>query len=226
MTASTGPLKILQDFTDDKDRLEEVIKGFQIGAASELAGVAGNGGDDTTGADDGTAFNADQTEFNIFNTDKQPSHTCIRRKDACAVFRKRRPCSISPAVSRNPASTTRLRSTQPTNAAKKSNVLIYPIDARGLVASAPAGDASAAASRGTSSLTGAQQQSQRNSFNDSQETLSTLAADTGGKLFVDDNDLALGMEKRRGTTFPATTSSATTARTGRWMESIAMSKSR
>src|ERR1035438_2871527 len=46
-------------------------------------------------------------------------------------------------------------------------------------------------------LTGAQQQSQRDSFNGSQETLSTLAADTGGKLFVDDNDLALGMEKAR-----------------------------
>ncbi|HWD98583.1 MAG TPA: VWA domain-containing protein, partial [Bryobacteraceae bacterium] len=29
MTTSTGPLKIVQDFTDDRDRLEEVIKGFQ-----------------------------------------------------------------------------------------------------------------------------------------------------------------------------------------------------
>ena len=69
--AGTGPLKIVQDFTTDKDRLEEVVKSFQIGAASELAGVAGNGGDNTTGEDTGTAFNADETEFNIFNTDKQ-----------------------------------------------------------------------------------------------------------------------------------------------------------
>ena len=29
MTASTGPLKIDQDFTDDRDRLEEVIRGFR-----------------------------------------------------------------------------------------------------------------------------------------------------------------------------------------------------
>ena len=71
MSASTGPLKIVQDFTTDKDRLEEVVKSFQIGAASELAGVSGNGGDNTTGEDTGTAFNADETEFNIFNTDKQ-----------------------------------------------------------------------------------------------------------------------------------------------------------
>ena len=83
------------------------------------------------------------------------------------------------------------------NAAKRSNVSFYPIDARGLVASAPAGDASSAASRGTSLFTGQAQQSRRDTFNDSQETLSTLAADTGGRLFVDDNDLALGMEKAR-----------------------------
>jgi VWFA-related protein len=42
--AGTGPVKIVQDFTTDRDRLEEVIKSFQIGAASELAGVAGNAG--------------------------------------------------------------------------------------------------------------------------------------------------------------------------------------
>jgi hypothetical protein len=40
-------------------------------------------------------------------------------------------------------------------------------------------------------------QSQRDKFNDSQETLSTLAFDTGGKLYVDDNDLAFGMAKAR-----------------------------
>ena len=35
--------------------------------------------------------------------------------------------------------------------------------------------------------------SQRASINDSQETLFTLAADTGGKAFLDSNDIALGI---------------------------------
>jgi hypothetical protein len=39
MTAGTGPLKIEQDFTSDKDRLIEVIKKFSIGEASDLAGL-------------------------------------------------------------------------------------------------------------------------------------------------------------------------------------------
>ena len=196
LSASTGPLKIVQDFTDDKDRLEEVIKGFQIGAASELAGIAGNGGDDTTGEDTGTAFNADETEFNIFNTDKQLATLGLAAKMLAGFPEKKALLYFSSGISKN-GFDNQASLEAATNAAKRSNVSIYPIDARGLVATAPAGDASAASSRGTSILTGAQQQSQRDSFNDSQETLSTLAADTGGKLFVDDNDLALGMEKAR-----------------------------
>ncbi len=193
---STGPLKIVQDFTTDKDRLEEVVKGFAIGTASELAGAAGNGGDDTTGEDTGTAFNADETEFNIFNTDKQLATIEYAAKMLAAFPEKKALLYFSSGISKsgfeNQASLEKA-----SNTAKRSNVAIYPIDARGLVASAPAGDASAASSRGTSALTGAQMQSQRDSFADSQETLSTLAVDTGGKLYVDDNDLALGMEKAR-----------------------------
>lgn len=196
MYAGTAPVKIVQDFTTDKDRLEEVVKSFQLGAASELAGLAGNGGDNTTGEDTGTAFNADETEFNIFNTDKQLATIETAAKMLAAFPEKKALLYFSSGISKsgfdNQAS---LEKT--TNAAERANVSIYPIDARGLVASAPAGDASAAASRGTSALTGAQMQSQRDSFNDSQETLSTLAYDTGGKLYVDDNDLALGMEKAR-----------------------------
>jgi len=196
MYAGTGPLKIVQDFTTDKDRLEEVVKSFQIGAASELAGVAGNGGDSTTGEDTGTAFNADETEFNIFNTDKQLATLESASKMLAAFPEKKALLYFSSGISKsgfdNQASLEKA-----VNAAKRSNVALYPIDARGLVASAPAGDAGAAASRGTSALTGTQMQSQRDTFADSQETLSTLAMDTGGKLFVDDNDLALGMEKAR-----------------------------
>jgi hypothetical protein len=50
-----------------------------------------------------------------------------------------------------------------------------------------------ASSRGSGMFTGSTINSQRASVNDSQETLSTLAADTGGKVFLDSNDLALGM---------------------------------
>src|SRR6266404_8666601 len=71
----------------------------------------------------------------------------------------------------------------------------YPVDARGLVAEAPGGDASVASPRGTGILTGSSQSGRRASFNDSQDTLYTLAADTGGKALLDSNDLTLGIRQ-------------------------------
>ena len=88
------------------------------------------------------------------------------------------------------------------NTAKKSNVAIYPIDARGMTASAPGGDASTASSGGsgmfTSGAKGGMGGGRGGAANDTaQETLSTLAADTGGKLFAEDNNLSLGLEQAR-----------------------------
>ncbi len=42
-------------------------------------------------------------------------------------------------------------------------------------------------------FTGTAQASLKSNFNDSQETLYTLAADTGGKALLDSNDLTLGI---------------------------------
>ena len=55
------------------------------------------------------------------------------------------------------------------------------IDARGLMAITPGGDASTASTKGTGMFTGSTQSSAKDSFHDSQETLYTLASDTGGK---------------------------------------------
>jgi hypothetical protein len=85
-----------------------------------------------------------------------------------------------------------LRST--INTANRSNVSFYPIDARGLSALPPGGDASHSAGRSNSMFTGATVNSQRAKFEDTQETVVSLAADTGGKAFLDDNDLALGIQ--------------------------------
>src|SRR5262249_49232736 len=81
------------------------------------------------------------------------------------------------------------------NAAVRSNVSFYPVDARGLVAEAPGGDATVASPRGTGILTGTTQGGRRSSFQNSQETLFTLAADTGGKALLDANDLSLGIRQ-------------------------------
>jgi hypothetical protein len=75
-----------------------------------------------------------------------------------------------------------------TNEAVKANMAIYAVDTRGLEALPPVGDASKGSLRGTSAYSGAAMQNQLNSNFSSQETLGTLASDTGGKLFTDSND--------------------------------------
>src|SRR6185437_12343724 len=75
-----------------------------------------------------------------------------------------------------------------TNECVKADTALYAVDTRGLQALNVVGDASKGSLRGTSAYSGASMQSQLNSNFSSQETLGTLASDTGGKLFVDSND--------------------------------------
>ncbi|MFZ0338654.1 MAG: VWA domain-containing protein, partial [Terracidiphilus sp.] len=72
-------------------------------------------------------------------------------------------------------------------------VSIWTIDARGLVAGAPMGDASQGSPGGQSMYTGASAQAVTTNFQQSQDTLYALAGDTGGKAFLDNNDLSRGI---------------------------------
>jgi VWFA-related protein len=196
MSATTGPLEISQDFTDDKDALEAAVKKFHIGEGSDLAGSLGSG--DTS--DDNT-FSADQSEFDIFNVDKKLTTIETSCKMLAGFPEKKALMYFSSGITQS-GTDNQAELLKAVNVCKKSNVAIYPIDARGMTASAPGGDASTATGKGASLFTsGAQSGSgggRGGAANDTaQETLSTLAADTGGKLFAEDNDLTLGLEQAR-----------------------------
>jgi hypothetical protein len=75
-----------------------------------------------------------------------------------------------------------------TNEAAKANMAIYTVDSRGLQALPPVGDASKGSLRGNSAYSGSAATAQLAANYGSQETLGTLAADTGGKFFGDSND--------------------------------------
>jgi hypothetical protein len=80
-----------------------------------------------------------------------------------------------------------------TNAAIRANVALHPIDARGLIAQAPLGDASRPSPGGIGMFTGQQAQNAITGFQRSQDTLYSLAKDTGGRAMFDYNDLSLGI---------------------------------
>jgi hypothetical protein len=73
-------------------------------------------------------------------------------------------------------------------AANQSNVSLYTMDTRGLMALPPGGDATAASPSGSAIYRDAAVTSQISSMHSSRETLASLAQDTGGRAFYDTND--------------------------------------
>ena len=184
-------VKVEQDFTADRTLLKQIVKDFPIGQMSELAEVADNA-DEESGEDKGAAFVADETEFNMFNTDRKLAALENVVKKLGVLPEKKALIYFSSGVGKTGVENqAQLRST--INAAQKANVAFFPIDARGLLAAPPGGDASKAAPRGTGIYSGHAQNQERARINDQQETLSSLAADTGGKMFIDNNELSLGI---------------------------------
>ena len=113
---------------------------LRIGEGSDLAVDAGSTGDETEGEDNGDAFTADETEFNIFNTDRKLSALESAAQMLSSLPEKKALVYFSSGVSKTGLENeSQLRST--INAAVRANVSFYPVDARGLVATAPAGDA-------------------------------------------------------------------------------------
>jgi VWFA-related protein len=187
----TSTVQILTDFTADRDVLSNIVRGLPIGEMSELAGLADTGDDNNE--DTGAAFVADETEFNIFNTDQKLAAIEQAARMLSALPEKKALLYFASGVSKTGIDNqAQLEAT--INSAMKSNLAIWPIDARGLMADPPGGGASKAASRGTGIFNGSVYNSQRAAINDSQETLVTLAEDTGGRAFLDSNDLALGIK--------------------------------
>jgi len=71
------------------------------------------------------------------------------------------------------------------------------VDARGLVASAPLGDATQGSPGGIGMYNGNSALAFANNFQQSQDTMWALAADTGGKALLDYNDLTRGITQAR-----------------------------
>lgn len=80
------------------------------------------------------------------------------------------------------------------DAATRAGVVIYSIDARGLIAVTPGGDASSNAVIDPT-LSGAQARIEQSAINAKRDGLNALAVDTGGSLYFDSNDLNLGLQR-------------------------------
>lgn len=180
ITSFSSSLVVNQDFTSDRAALNKALKRF---TSTTGEGFEASQDADTTG----NAFAADDSDFNTFNTDRKLQALQSLAKGLSKIEQKKSIIYFSNGVSTNGLENqSQLRAT--VNEAVKSNVAIYTMDVRGLQALPPGGDASTGSVRGVSMYNGAGVQGQLDSNFSSQETLTTLAADTGGKAFLDSND--------------------------------------
>ncbi len=183
-----GELKVLQDFTSDREALNSVIHKLVAGEASEMANTVS----DDSAEDTAAAYTADDSEFNIFNTDRQLTALENAVKMLSSLPEKKALVYFASGITRNGIDNdAQLRAT--INSALRSNVSIYPVDARGLVATAPAGNASRGSAGGRGNFNGGAGRAMAGNMQASQDSMYALAADTGGKAFFDSNDLAGGV---------------------------------
>jgi len=82
-----------------------------------------------------------------------------------------------------------------TDAATRAGVVIYSIDARGLVAVVPGGGASEPSGADDINLPGARGRIEASAVQAKLDGLNALALDTGGTLFKNSNDLNLGLQR-------------------------------
>jgi VWFA-related protein len=185
---SGGAVEVLQDFTDDRNRLLSIIETMAVGEDQGW----NESPDDASTSDVGAAFGQDDSEFNIFNTDRQLAALQTAAKMLGQLSEKKSLVYFASGLRLNSLNNqAQLHATIDT--AIRSGVSFWPIDARGLVAQAPLGDATIGSPGNIGMYTGASALAMTTNFQQSQDTLYALAGDTDGKALLDYNDLTRGI---------------------------------
>ncbi len=183
-----GSVDVLADFTADRNKLlsilETMVVGEGQGSTEEVA--------DASSSDTGAAFGQDDSEFNVFNTDRQLSALQTAANMLGHLNEKKALLYFASGLRLNGVNNqAQLHAT--VDSAIRAGVSFWPIDARGLVADAPLGDATQGSPGNASMYTGTASMAVQNNFQQSQDTLFALAGDTGGKALFDNNDLTRGI---------------------------------
>ena len=183
-----GSVDVLQDFSDDRNRLLSILQTMIVGEGQGDV----ESSDDASSADTGAAFGQDSSEFNIFNTDRQLSALQTAARMLGGMNEKKSLLYFASGLRLN-GNDNQAQLHATVDAAVRAGVSFWPIDARGLVAMPPLGDATQGSPGNTGMYNGTAAAASNDRFQKSQDTLYSLAADTGGKALFDNNDLTRGI---------------------------------
>jgi VWFA-related protein len=168
-------LDVLSDFTSDRALVKQALARF-----TPVDGVAF----ETPASETDEAVAG--TEYDVFNNDARLRAIKTLADALAPVEQKKAIVYFSSGMARS-GGDNQVELRTAISAAVRANVSLYPVDTRGLQALVPGGDATKASAFGASAASGKLVSRQFDQLMASQETLQTLAADTGGKAFTDSN---------------------------------------
>ena len=185
-TVSTR-LDVLTDFTGDRARVAQTLAklGYTEGTATPPA-EASTAATDEVAAEAETAA-AEASELDMFNNDVR-LRALRTLADALGPLEQKKAIIYFSAGMERSGQDNQIELRTAVNSAVRAHVSIYPVDTRGLQAVVPGGDARQASGRGQSLFSGRGVAQQFSRLAASQDTLTSLAADTGGRAFTDTND--------------------------------------
>lgn len=183
-------LSVLQDFTSDRALLARAL-GRVVGS-NDAGDFGADPGSDA--ASDADAFSADTSELDLFNIDRRLRALEDLSKTLAHVVQKKSVVYFSSGLS-GVGADNQVEVRAAIDRAVKANLSLYPVDARGLEAMVPGGPARQASASGSDVFSGRAMNRQFDQQLASQDTLASLARDTGGKAFLDTNDFAPVFER-------------------------------
>ena len=180
-------MRVDLDFTTDKAKVLTILSAY---TSSQGQGFdAGLEGSSEGAAETGGSYTPDDTDYNTFTADRKLLALQSLTQSLGKISQKKSIIYFSNGITQSGVDNqSALRAA--TASAVKNNVSIYPLDVRGLQAFPPGGEAQNASLHGQSAYNGNAVFNDLNGNANSQDTLSTLADDTGGKAFFDDNDFS------------------------------------
>ena len=184
-TVSTA-LDVLTDFTGDRAKVAQTLArlGYTEGTATPPA-EASTAATDEAAAEAEAA--AETSDVDMFNNDVR-LRALRTLADALAPLEQKKAILYFSAGMERSGQDNQVELRTAINSAVRAHVSIYPVDTRGLQAVVPGGDARQASGRGQSLFSGRGVAQQFSRLAASQDTLTSLAADTGGRAFTDTND--------------------------------------
>ena len=198
VAAIGSSLQILTDFTSSKEQVRSALTSLAAasGTAFDAVDTSTASTDDAaqSATDDATTIDQSAQELDTFNNDVRLRALKTLAEALQPIQQKKAILYFSSGLQRS-GTDNQVELRAAVNAALRANVAIYPIDARGLQAIVPGGSARQASRGGLGAFSGSSVANQFTQLAAQQDTLTSLASDTGGTAFTDSNDFGEAFTK-------------------------------